>query len=41
MNAPESASYEFQSHGIVEMQEKLQDKFIAERTDLEKEEMNT
>merc|ERR1712039_469473 len=30
-----------QSHGIIEMLEKLLDKFIAERTTLEKEEMNT
>ena len=41
MSAPESASYEFQMHGIIEMLEKFQDEFIAERTDLEKEEMNT
>jgi len=40
VSAPEAAGYEFQSHGIVEMLEKLEDKFITERTDLEKEEMN-
>jgi prefoldin subunit 5 len=39
--APEANAYEFQSHGIVEMLEKLQDKFIDERTTLEKEETNS
>jgi len=39
--APEADAYEFQSAGIVEMLEKLLDKFIAERTTLEKEEMNS
>jgi hypothetical protein len=39
--APEANAYEFQSAAIVEMFEKLLDKFIAERTKLEKEEMNT
>merc|ERR1719174_1124621 len=38
--APEANAYEFQSHGIIEMLEKLLDKFIDERTTLEKEEMN-
>jgi len=38
--APEANAYEFQSHGVVEMLEKLLDKFIDERTTLEKEEMN-
>jgi len=38
--APEAAGYELQSHGIIEMLEKLLDKFIDERTDTEKEEMN-
>merc|ERR1719277_1572512 len=33
--------YEFQSHGIIEFLEKLLDKFIDEKTALEKEEMNT
>merc|ERR1712226_1432880 len=41
VSAPEAYGYEFQSHGIIEMLEKLLDKFIAERTNLEKEEMNT
>jgi cell division septum initiation protein DivIVA len=40
-SAPEANAYEFQSSGIVEMLEKLLDKFIAERTTLEKEEMNS
>jgi len=38
--APEANGYEFQSHGVVEMLEKLNDKFIDERSTLEKEEMN-
>jgi len=40
-SAPEADAYEFQSHGIIEMLEKLLDKFIDERTTLEKEEMNS
>merc|ERR1719352_187327 len=40
VTAPEANAYEFQSHGIIEMLEKLLDKFIDERTTLEKEEMN-
>jgi len=40
VTAPEAAGYEFQSHGIVEMLEKLLDEFMQERTTLEKEEMN-
>jgi cbb3-type cytochrome oxidase cytochrome c subunit len=40
VSAPEAKGYEFQSSGVVEMLEKLLDKFISERTDLEKEEMN-
>jgi hypothetical protein len=39
--APEANAYEFQSHGVVEMLEKLVDKFIDERSTLEKEEMNS
>jgi len=39
--APEANAYEFQSHGVIEMLEKLLDKFIDERTNLEKEEMNS
>merc|ERR1711933_137648 len=41
VSAPESNAYEFQSHGIIEMLEKLLDKFVDERTALEKEEMNS
>jgi len=41
VSAPEAAGYEFQSHSIIEMLEKLLDKFIEERTDLEKKEMNS
>jgi len=40
VSAPEANGYEFQSHGVIEMLEKLLDKFIDERTTLEKEEMN-
>merc|ERR1719512_398672 len=40
VSAPEAAGYEFQSQGVIEMLEKLLDKFMAQRTDLEKEEMN-
>jgi len=39
LGAPEAEGYEFQSHGIVDMLQKLLDKFIDERTGLEKEEM--
>eukprot|EP00928_Gymnodinium_smaydae_P004447 TRINITY_DN1150_c0_g3_i1.p1 TRINITY_DN1150_c0_g3~~TRINITY_DN1150_c0_g3_i1.p1 ORF type:complete len:682 (+),score=176.86 TRINITY_DN1150_c0_g3_i1:46-2091(+) len=41
MKAPEANAYEFQSHGVVEMLEKLLDKFVEERTTLEKEETNS
>jgi len=41
VSAPEANAYEFQSHGIIEMLEKLLDKFVDERTALEKEEMNS
>merc|ERR1712139_175987 len=41
VSAPEASGYEFQSAGVVEMLEKLLDKFVAERTALEKEEMNS
>jgi len=41
VSAPEANGYEFQSSGVVEMLEKLLDKFIDERTALEKEEMNS
>jgi len=40
VTAPEANGYEFQSSGVVEMLEKLLDKFIDERTTLQKEEMN-
>merc|ERR1719487_1002573 len=39
VRAPEAHGYEFRSNGIIEMLEKLHDKFIGERTDLEKKEM--
>merc|ERR1719421_1406978 len=38
--SPEANAYEFQSNGIIEMLEGLLDKFIDERTSLEKEEMD-
>jgi prefoldin subunit 5 len=41
VSAPEANAYEFQSSGVVEMLSKLLDKFIDERTTLEKEEMNS
>jgi uncharacterized small protein (DUF1192 family) len=41
VTTPEANGYEFQSSGVVEMLEKLLDKFIDERTTLEKEEMNS
>merc|ERR1719199_1269226 len=41
VSAPEANAYEFQSNGVIEMLEKLLDKFIGERTTLEKEEMNS
>jgi len=37
---PEAAGYEFKSHGVVDMLEKLQDKFSEERSNLEREEVN-
>jgi len=40
VSAPEAFGYEFQSHGIIEMLAKLLDKFISERTTLEKEELD-
>jgi len=39
--APEANAYEFQSHGVVEMLQKLLDKFLDERTTIEKEEGNS
>merc|ERR1719238_88031 len=41
VSAPEAEGYEFQSQGVIDMLQKLLDKFIAERTQLEKEEMNS
>merc|ERR1719396_30736 len=41
VSAPEANAYEFQSQGVIEMLEKLLDKFMGERTVLEKEEMNS
>merc|ERR1712190_200898 len=41
VSAPEANAYEFQSSGIIEMLEKLLDKFIDQRTTTEKEEMNS
>merc|ERR1719171_3301605 len=38
MKAPEANAYEWQSSGIIEMLEKLEDKFIEERNGLQKEE---
>ena len=40
VTAPEANAYEFQSQGVIDMLEKLHDKFEDERTDLEKEESN-
>jgi len=39
--APEANAYEFQSHGVVDMLEKLMDKFVDERASLEKNEANS
>ncbi|KAL9139367.1 putative conserved tandem protein 12 [Amphidinium carterae] len=41
VTAPEANAYEFQSQGIVDMLQKLLDKFIEEKTDLEKQESNS
>jgi hypothetical protein len=41
VSAPEANAYEFQSQGVIDMLEKLHDKFEDERTDLEKEEANS
>merc|ERR1712196_348773 len=38
--APEAHGYEFQSGGVIEMLEKLEDKFSDERSELEKAEVN-
>jgi len=41
VSAPEANAYEFQSSKIVDMLEKLLDKFVEERTTLQKEEANS
>jgi len=41
VTAPEANAYENQSSGVVDMLSKLLDKFVDERTTLEKEEMNS
>jgi len=41
VSAPEAYGYEFQSQGVIDMLEKLNDKFIEERTSEEKKEMNS
>jgi len=41
VSAPEASGYEFQSNGVVDMLEKLLDKFVDMRTALQKEEMNS
>ena len=42
VNAPEAYGHEFQSQGVIEMpKNRLLDQFIAGRTELKKEEMNT
>jgi len=40
VSAPEANAYEFQSQGIIDMLQKLLDKFVDERTALEKSESN-
>jgi len=39
--APEADGYEFQSHSVIDMLEKLKDKFIEERSALEKAELSS
>jgi hypothetical protein len=41
VQSPEAYGYEFQSSGIIDMLAKLKDKFIDERSALEKEELNS
>jgi len=41
VSAPEAYGYESQSTGVIDMLQKLLDKFIEERTSLEKKEMNS
>jgi len=40
VSSPGAYGYEFQSHGVIEMLEKLLDQFVSKRTELEKEESN-
>jgi len=40
VTAPEANAYEFRSQSIVDMLEQLKDKFVQERTEIEKEELN-
>merc|ERR1719515_73113 len=40
ISAPQANAYEFQSAGIIEMLQKLLDKFIEERTAMERAEKN-
>jgi len=40
VSPPEAKGYESRSGGVIDMLEKLRDKFVDERTELEKEEMN-
>ena len=37
LNAPAAYGYEFQSHGAIEMLAQLQEKFVSERTDMDKQ----
>merc|ERR1719446_1954874 len=39
VSAPEASGYEFQSGGVVDMLEKLQDQFTGEKRKLEKDEL--
>merc|ERR1719456_1204904 len=41
VTAPKASAYEFQAGGVVEMLEKLKDKFYDERHELEKAEMES
>merc|ERR1719238_2708280 len=39
-DAPEAHAYTFQSGGVVDMLEKLEDQFTTQKTDVDKEELN-
>merc|ERR1719420_1487621 len=41
VSAPEANAYEFQSQGIIDMLQKLLDKFVEERTAMERAEKNS